>query len=190
MAQALIEELCAQHYERVGPLLEASLGRIPVASASFPNGFDKPAQWHVGLHDPPPAVATVQAATPSGTHTYLALHDRALAWATHALGSVEFYSWAPQAHHFDRPAFGRILLEPAGNTSPQALHHAAHEVRRVLGLYSFDAIVMLDGRGSLALWMPVFDIPFAALSGVLHSIAAAIAREHPNRYVTGTHAHG
>jgi DNA primase len=69
MKIALIDELCAQHYERVGPLLEASLGRIPVASASFPNGFDKPAQWHVGLHDPPPAVATVQAATPSGTHS-------------------------------------------------------------------------------------------------------------------------
>lgn len=43
MKTALVEELCAQHYERVGPLLEALLGRIPVASASFPNGFEKPA---------------------------------------------------------------------------------------------------------------------------------------------------
>lgn len=59
MKTARIDELCAQHYERVGPLLEASLGRIPVASASFPNGFEKLAQWHVGLHNPPTAVATV-----------------------------------------------------------------------------------------------------------------------------------
>ena len=163
MKTALIEELCAQHYERVGPLLEVSLGRIPVASASFPNGFDKPAQWHVGLHDPPPAVATVQAATPSGTHTYLALHDRALAWATHDLGSVEFYSWAPRPDDFERPAFGRILLEPAGKTPPQALHDAAHIVRRMLAKFDFDAIVMLDGRGSLALWLPVADPPASVM---------------------------
>ena len=161
-----------------------------MASASFPNGFEKPAQWHVGLHDPPPAVATVRAATPSGTHTYLALHDRALAWATHALGSVEFYSWAPRPDDFERPAFGRILLEPAGNTPPQALHDAAHIVRRVLAKFDFDAIVMLDGRGSLALWLPVADPPFDVLSEWLHKVAAQVASDHPKLFVTQPHAHG
>ncbi len=190
MKTARIDELRAEHYERVGPLLEASLGRIPIASASFPNGFEKPAQWHVGLHDPPPAVATAQAATPSGTHTYLALRDRSLAWATHALGSVEFYSWAPRPDDFERPAFGRILLEPAGNTPPQALHDAAHIVRRVLALFDFDAIVMLDGRGSLAIWLPVTDPPFTVLSEWLHKVAARIASEHPTLFVTEPHAHG
>jgi len=190
MKTVLIEELCAQHYERVGPMLEASLGRIPVASASFPNGFEKPAQWHVGLHDPPPAVATVHATTPSGTHTYLALHDRALAWATHDLGSVEFYSWAPRPDDFGRPAFGRILLEPAGNTPPQALHDAAHIVRRVLAKFDFDAIVLLDGRGSLALWLPVTDPSFDVLSAWLHKLAAHLASDHPTLFVTQPHAHG
>ncbi len=190
MKTARIDELCAQHYERVGPLLEASLGSIPVASASFPNGFEKPAQWHVGLHDPPPAVATVQAATPSGTHTYLALHDRALAWAAHHFGAVEFYSWAPRPDDFERPAFGRILLEPAGNTPPQALHDAAHIVRRVLAKFDFDAIVMLDGHGSLALWLPVTDTTFDAMSLWLHQLAARIASDHPTLFVTQPHAHG
>ncbi len=142
------------------------------------------------MHDPPAAVATVQADTPSGTHTYLALHDRALAWATHALGSVEFYSWAPRPDDFERPAFGCILLEPAGNTPPKALHDAAHIVRRVLAQFDFDAIVMLDGRGSLALWLPVTDPPFDVLSEWLHKVAARIASEHPKLFVTQPHAHG
>jgi DNA primase len=187
---ASIEDLCASHYSRVGPLLEASLGRIPVVSASFPHGFDKPAQWHVSLHDPPPAVATVQATTPSGTHTYLALHDRALAWATHALGSVEFYSWTPCPDDFERPAFGRMLLKPAGSTPPQTLRDAAHILRQELQRFDLDAIVMLGGGGGIAIWLPVTDTTYAVLSAWLHTLAARVANAHPNLFVTEPHAHG
>ena len=40
-------------------------------------------------------------------------------------------------------------------------------MRHVLAQYDFDAIVMLDGRGSLALWLPVTDPhPIVMVSGV------------------------
>ena len=180
------------HYARVGPLLESSLGRIPLVSASFPGGFDAPAQWHLALNHAPSAVATLQAQTATGVRTYLALHDKAMEWATHALGAVEFYSWSPRSDNPERLAFARILLEPAqSDVAQQRLHEATIAVRTALNTMNIDAIALLDGGTGIALWVPFDDGPdYNAVRAWLHILAARVALAYPDLITTEPNTRG
>lgn len=161
-------------------------------TASYPGGFESPAQWHLSLPHPPHAVATVRATTASGTRTYVALHDKTLEWAAHALGAVEFYSWSPRADDPQRLAFARILLEPAQNdVAKQRLHDAANAVRAELNALNLDAITLLDGGDGIALWIPFDDAPdYDAVRSWLHVFASKLALAHSDLLTTEPNTRG
>ncbi|MDQ2681751.1 MAG: hypothetical protein M3Y21_12160, partial [Candidatus Eremiobacteraeota bacterium] len=182
------------HYRIAAPMLARSLGAIPIVSVSFRDGFDAPAQWHLGLQHVPDGVASVQVQSSyGGSSRYLRLDGPAIEWACHALGAVEFHSWSPVSSDPQKLAFARILLEPAGATDFERVKQGAVVVRARLAELGLKAIVLLDGRVGIALWIPFSDAPnYDPVREWLHRFAsdAAIARADLLTTEPNTHADG
>jgi DNA primase len=158
------------HYGLVGPLMEASLGNSPIVFANYPDGFDKPAVYHV---TPVPL-----------THTKLL-------WLIHAKYAMSFFTWAPLPEDEDRLRFGRVLVEGAG-TGFDRVKRAASVVRDVLlEKAGWRCVPLIDGGNGIALWIPLADAPHAApLRARLHELCGEAIARHPELISGEANTHG
>ncbi|HEV7179878.1 MAG TPA: hypothetical protein VGN11_08400, partial [Candidatus Baltobacteraceae bacterium] len=155
------------HYELVAPLLEKQFGGSPITYANFPGGFSQPPYYHI---------------------TGAPLSARKLLWCVHRFYAIEFHSWAPQKGDETRLRFARVLLErPAAVSDAGAppfrddrMKEAALALRVTLVESHIEAIPLLDGRGGIALWIPLADAPAAdTVRAWLHATAACAVARHP-----------
>ena len=166
---ATADELRA-HYSRVAPLLHAAFGGMPIGSASFPQGLGTKAYWHTKP---------------------LPLEPPVFAWCLDKLQAVEFHSWFPAPGAQDRCGHARIFLEAAGTATDAHLREAARLTRAALRTHGFDAILMLDGTGGIALLVPFDDQPaYDDVRIWLHGFANALATAHGSRFTTEPNTHG
>lgn len=184
------------HYHLVEPLLDRSFGTIPLVCASYPDGFEKSAQFHIDLRRAPNGVHTIESAYEGVSRRYLALDGRAMYWALHALDAVEFFSWSPTAADFQKAAYGRILLEPAARrpgvtiAADDRVKAAALVLKSLLADVNVHAIPLFDGGTGIAIWMPFDDAPdYAALRTGLHEFASYAAARYPTVFTTEPNTH-
>jgi DNA primase len=171
------------HWTRVAPLLERTLGSIPLWWALWPNGFDNQPIYHKHLDGAPHTIPTVAVTTASGTHPYLACSTYGIDWLVRARYAVALYSWVPRATAFDRAAFARLSLEASGGANrAHLLEAASHVFARLerLGLSSFG---IADGVRGFTIWIPFADAPdYRSLREWLGSFAATLVSEMPSLY--------
>jgi DNA primase len=168
--QTAIADELRLHYARVAPLLHAALGGMPIVSASFPQGLGTKAYWHTKP---------------------LPLEPPVFAWCLDKLQAVEFHSWFPAPGAPDRCGHARIFLETAGTATDAHLREAARLTRAALRTHGLDAILMLDGTGSIALLVPFDDRPaYDDVRTWLHGFANALAAAHGSLFTTEPNTHG
>jgi DNA primase len=167
------------HYERVAPLLAAHFAGTPLTAVFHPGGHDAPIVRVGQLHKPVPThVRTIDVATRSGTHAYIALTENSLLWRVHTR-AVGFESWTPTARDPLAVRFARLILALRGKATIAMLRDAARTVRAALNAHTVDAAPLVDGR-SLALFIPFDDAPaYEPVRAWLHAIMADAARRAP-----------
>ena len=157
-----------KHYSLVGPLLEAQFGGTPIVFANFPRGFDADPNWHI---------------------TDVPLSENKLLWCVHRYFALEFHSWAPLSSDENRLRFARIILAlPDGPF--ERVKEAALALRATLFEAHVETIVLVDGRGGIALWIPLADAPLAdTVRSWLHQVCAKAVDRHPKLLTTEPNTH-
>ena len=169
---ASLDDAVISHYQLVAPIMEQLFGQIPIVWTAFPNGPNGPAYWHTELY---------------GHYTKLtAEHVVHLA----SIGAREFHSWSPIPEDPSRCRFIRLLIEQYPDIEPTRIKEAALAVRSLLAEEGREAVPVLDGRGNIALFVPVSDAP--TYNDVLqwcHSLANRAVAQHPNLISTAPNTH-
>lgn len=164
MAQVL------EHYELVGPFIEASFAETPIVFANYPKGVDQQAYYHV---------------------TTVPLSVDKLLWLIRREYAVEFYTWAPTLLDVSALRFGRIVLAAPPGVGFERVKLAALEMRALLfDVAKLEAVPLLDGGTGMALWIPFADTPQAdVLRPWLHALCQRAAALHPDLVSTAFNTH-
>ncbi len=178
-------EAIIAHYERVGPLLEASFGGVPVVATFFPHWPDPSETFEAGLQTIPSTLNGVPVRNAHGTlENYLALSTNALLWQVHR-GAIEFSSWTPLASDPESAAFARLIVRPTDPAKPEIVKFAVLALRSLLATKGLAGALVADGYGGFTVFVPLGDAPlYAPLRESLHCLTDAAAREHPDLITT------
>ncbi len=187
LTQRTLEEtaLLLAHYERVGPLLEASLGFVPLVAISYPHGDEMAAAYTFALQAPPATIATVGVPRIGANGTaivapYLGLTTHGMLWAVHRYGASAFGTWAPTEADPEAVRFARIVVSPGTHGGLAAVEFACLALRAGFEARGLRSVVLLDGLGGAALWFPLDDArPYDIVRGFFHDAVRAIAAAHP-----------
>ncbi|MGH7737956.1 MAG: hypothetical protein ACREMP_08860 [Candidatus Tyrphobacter sp.] len=154
------------HYARYAALLDASFAGAPIVFADFPRGFHSPPRFRA---------------------TQIPLSGTRIGWLVQREYAVEFHGWAALASDPERLRFGRVLLEaPDGESRFPAVRDAALLMREELREVGYDAIAVLDGAGSITLWLPFAQAPPASKIRVrLQRLCVKVAVAHPEYLYSG-----
>lgn len=154
------------HYAGCAALLDASFAGSPIVFADFPRGFHAPPRFR---------------------HTQIPLSAARIGWLVQREYAVEFHGWAPLPVEPERLRFGRIVLHPPRRErSFRDLCEGAQMVREELDACGYDAIPVVDGTGTLTLWLPFFEAPPATkIRARLHRVCLRAVNGHPDRFCTG-----
>lgn len=171
------------HYERVVPMLTEFFGRIPIVVIGR-DGQGRHAFYHDVPDTIPKTVPTVEAATTSGKHRYLALDPAAVAWAVENLGAIEIESWTPLATDVTRPRFARIVLARRGGATLSMLAEGVVIFEAALRDRGCDVVLLNEGAGGTALWFAVDAPNYAELRTWLNPVVRQIAAMHPGLFTT------
>ena len=160
VSDAALQAQALSHYHLVAPLLEEQFAGVPIVYANYPSGLDAQPRFHV---------------------SDVALTAGKLLWCVHRFYALEFFTWAPLPQDDARLRFARILLEqPTTQTVWHDVVAAALAVRAVLRDAHVDAIPLADGKGGIALWVPLADAPPAAtVRAWLHHLTATAIAGNP-----------
>jgi len=170
--QPLDDGAIQEHYQLVAPLMERLFGHIAIVWTAFPQGTEHPPQWHGRCFG-----------------HYSKLSAEHLLHLVSAAGAREFFSWSPLPDDQLHARFARILLERPG-LAQEPLKEGAIAMRSVLAEEGREAILVCDGIGNLALWVPLQDAPeYPRVMAWAHAIAQHAAELHPDLLSTKLNTH-
>lgn len=175
----LLSSVTVEHYGRVAPWITRHLGGVPLITAFYYNGDDP--TYAASLHGPPPGhEATVDVQSASGRVQYLALRPTSLLYEAHR-GAIEVHSWSPRPDDAARAAFARVLVRPDPDRPHGFAATAARALRAQLQTQRLDGIVLRDGPGTIAVWIPLSDGPgYADLRVWLHTLVESCITTNPS----------
>lgn len=175
----LLSSVTVEHYGRVAPWITRHLGGVPLITAFYYNGDDP--TYAASLHGPPPGhEATVDVQSASGRVQYLALRPTSLLYEAHR-GAIEVHSWSPRPDDAARAALARVLVRPDPDRPHGFAATAARALRAQLQTQRLDGIVLRDGPGTIAVWIPLSDGPgYADLRVWLHTLVEGCIATNPS----------
>ncbi len=175
--------LLMAHYERVTPLLVASFGGTPLV-AGFVHDWATKAMTYEESVTAPKTIATISVPLRAGPAPFATVAANTILWQAHR-GAISLLGWSPTPADPARVAFGRIILEPCGIAAAQMVKDGAVVFRDLLSAAGLRSIVLLNGDGGLALWIPFSDAPaFDAVRARLDALASEAATAHPSLLTT------
>ena len=178
------------HYERVAPLIVANFPNAPLIVAYYINGLGNDPTFSHAWHEPlPHSIPSVTCATNSVPHVYPACAENTILWLVHR-NAVGMLSWTPSPKDPEAVGFARILFRPVGGATQTLLKEALLALRTALFEHGLEAIPLLEGIDSAALFIPLADAPmYDVVRAWLHQLVNHAIERHPTLLVHEAHPH-